>query len=49
MDKVYYPGEIEYITEQQRSVEGIDVEDATWKKLGDLAEKFGCAKELDLG
>jgi LDH2 family malate/lactate/ureidoglycolate dehydrogenase len=47
-DKVYYPGEIEYITEQQRSKEGIDVEDATWKKLGEYAKKFGCAQELDL-
>lgn len=49
VDKIYYPGEMEYLTEQKRAVDGIDVEDATWKKLGDLAEKFGMAKELDLG
>src|SRR5207237_7248009 len=30
---VFYPGEIEYIREQQRRKSGIEVEDATWGKL----------------
>jgi len=34
---VFYPGEVEYIREQQRKVSGIEVEDATWDKLRALA------------
>ena len=30
---MFYPGEVEYIREQQRRKSGIDVEDATWEKL----------------
>ena len=30
---VFYPGEVEYIREQQRQVSGIEIEDATWDKL----------------
>jgi LDH2 family malate/lactate/ureidoglycolate dehydrogenase len=37
---VYYPGEIEYLTEQDRRKNGIEVEDATWQKLTDLARKY---------
>src|SRR3981189_962791 len=37
---VFYPGEVEYIREQQRRVSGIDVEDATWEKLRSLAGEY---------
>jgi uncharacterized oxidoreductase len=45
---VFYPGEVEYIRAQQRKVSGIDVEDATWKKLRALAGEYKLAAELDL-
>jgi LDH2 family malate/lactate/ureidoglycolate dehydrogenase len=45
---VFYPGEVEYIREQQRKVTGIDVEDATWDKLRALAGEYKLATELDL-
>jgi len=45
---VLYPGEIEYIREQQRKLAGIDVEDATWAKLRALADEYKLAAELDL-
>ena len=46
---VFYPGEIEYLTEQRRRREGIDVEDATWQKLVGLADKYGLVQQLALG
>jgi LDH2 family malate/lactate/ureidoglycolate dehydrogenase len=45
---VYYPGEIEYLTAQRRRETGIDVEDATWHKLTELAAGYGLAAELGL-
>jgi uncharacterized oxidoreductase len=45
---VFYPGEVEFIREQQRKVSGIDVDDATWEKLGALAGEYKLAAELDL-
>src|SRR5712664_1580936 len=45
---VFYPGEVEYIREQQRKVSGIEVEDATWDKLLALAGEYKLAAELDL-
>jgi LDH2 family malate/lactate/ureidoglycolate dehydrogenase len=45
---VFYPGEVEYIREQQRKASGIDIEDATWEKLRALAGDYKLAKELDL-
>ncbi len=38
---VLYPGQIEHMRTQQRSRDGIDVEDATWRKLQSLAEGYG--------
>ncbi|HEY3060405.1 MAG TPA: Ldh family oxidoreductase [Chloroflexota bacterium] len=38
--KVLYPGEIEYLREQERRANGIDVEDATWQKLEALAAEY---------
>src|SRR6201998_3323595 len=37
---VFYPGEVEYIREQQRRAAGIDVEGATWDKLRALAAEY---------
>ena len=45
---VFYPGEVEYIREQQRKVAGIDIEDATWDKLRALAGEYKLTAELDL-
>jgi len=45
---VLYPGEVEYRCEQERRRSGIDVEDATWKKLCALASEYGLAAELGL-
>ena len=45
---VFYPGEVEYIREQERQRSGIDVEDATWEKLRSLASHYRLAGELDL-
>jgi LDH2 family malate/lactate/ureidoglycolate dehydrogenase len=45
---VFYPGEVEYIREQQRKASGIEIEDATWEKLRTLAGDYKLAAELDL-
>ena len=39
-DEVFYPGEIEYRTEQRRRREGIPIEDTTWRRLGEIAARF---------
>jgi LDH2 family malate/lactate/ureidoglycolate dehydrogenase len=46
---VFYPGEVEWIREQERRRSGIDVEDATWDKLRALAGEYGLSADLDLG
>jgi uncharacterized oxidoreductase len=43
---VFYPGEIEYLREQERRKNGIEVEDATWDKLRALAAEYRIADEL---
>ena len=45
---VFYPGEIEYLREQERRKIGIEIEDATWDKLRSLAAEYKIAGELDL-
>ncbi|WP_043367318.1 Ldh family oxidoreductase [Belnapia sp. F-4-1] len=40
---VLYPGEVEHRAEQARSSAGIEIEDATWQKLGALAAAGGVA------
>jgi LDH2 family malate/lactate/ureidoglycolate dehydrogenase len=45
---VLYPGEIENRTEAARRKSGVDVEDATWDKLKQLAGEYKLAAELDL-
>jgi LDH2 family malate/lactate/ureidoglycolate dehydrogenase len=43
---VLYPGEVEHIAEQKRTSAGVEIEDATWKKLGILATEAGLAAQL---
>ena len=40
---VFYPGEVEYLREQERRSSGIEIEDATWKKLRTLAAELKLA------
>ena len=44
--EVLYPGEIEWRREQERSKNGIEVDDKTWKAMLALAEKFGVSQQL---
>lgn len=46
---VFYPGEIEHRKERERAANGVEVEDATWGKLGELARGYGIAEGLGLG
>jgi LDH2 family malate/lactate/ureidoglycolate dehydrogenase len=46
---VFYPGELEYIREQQRRRDGIAIEDATFEKFRSMAAESRLAAELDLG
>ena len=39
-ERVYYPGELEHLTTQQRLRDGVVVEDATWAKLKDLGAEY---------
>ena len=41
-------GEVEFKREQDRRKNGIPVEDATWKKLQDLAQGYGLSAKLGL-
>ena len=43
---VLYPGEIEHRQETKRGSEGIEIEEATWAKLGALAKAGGVAERL---
>jgi LDH2 family malate/lactate/ureidoglycolate dehydrogenase len=40
---VFYPGEVEHLREQERRNSGIEIEDATWKKLRTLASELKLA------
>jgi len=42
-EEVLYPGEIEHRTERRLQQEGIPIEDATWKRLGEIGARFGIA------
>jgi LDH2 family malate/lactate/ureidoglycolate dehydrogenase len=41
VSEVYYPGELEWRTEQRRRAEGIPIEDETWNAVVRIAEKLG--------
>ncbi len=43
---VYYPGEVEHMKEMARRKDGIEVEDATWNKLAELAKEHGLTEKL---
>lgn len=45
---VLYPGELEYRRAQEHERDGVDVEDATWRKLAELACEYGLSTKLDL-
>ena len=47
--EVYYPGELEYLSTQRKQQEGIEIEDATWERLRDLAAEYGVAEALAMG
>ena len=46
--QVYYPGELEHLTTQRKIKEGIEVEDATWERLRELATRYKVASDLGL-
>jgi len=43
VSQVYYPGELEWRTEQERRRAGIPIEDETWRSLVELARRHGVA------
>ena len=45
---VFYPGEIEHLKQRERGAKGIEVEDATWGKLVELAQGYGVVGKLGL-
>jgi LDH2 family malate/lactate/ureidoglycolate dehydrogenase len=45
---VFYPGELEFVREQQRRRDGIAIENATWDKFKSLAAEYKLTSELDL-
>lgn len=46
--EVLYPGEVEWRREQDRSKNGIEVDDNTWKKYQALAKKYGIEDKVKL-
>ena len=44
---VLYPGEIEHRRQLERRRDGIEVEDATWYKLQQLADSYGLSDKLE--
>ena len=44
--EVFYPGEVEFKKEQDRRKNGVPIEDATWKRLHDMATGYGIADKL---
>ena len=44
--EVYYPGEVEFLKEKDRRANGVEIEDATWSRLKDLAGTYGIADQL---
>ena len=40
VDEILFPGEIEFNTRNQRIANGVEIEDATWNLISDLAKTF---------
>jgi LDH2 family malate/lactate/ureidoglycolate dehydrogenase len=40
VDEIFYPGEMEYLTSQQRAKVGIDIEDDTWSAITTLMKSL---------
>ncbi len=45
---VLYPGELEARTRRQRLAEGVELEQATWDQLAEVAREYGVAQELGM-
>ena len=45
---MFYPGEIEYLREQKRRRDGIEIEDATWKNCARWPANTSSPAELGL-
>jgi len=45
---VFYPGELEHLTESERAQNGIAVEPKTWNRFVDIATEYGIAERLKL-
>ena len=45
--RVLYPGEIEAMNRQERSTNGVPVEEATWTQVAGLIKEYGLEEELD--
>ncbi|MFV0297561.1 MAG: Ldh family oxidoreductase [Hyphomicrobiaceae bacterium] len=39
--EIFYPGEVEYLREQDRRKNGIEVDEKTWEKFQELGAKYG--------
>ena len=48
VDRIYYPGEVEYLRTQINLNEGINVEEKTWAKLEALAAEYGVSWQIDI-
>jgi len=48
VDRIYYPGEVEYLKTQANLKDGIDVEEKTWAELKALAEEYGVVQKHDM-
>jgi uncharacterized oxidoreductase len=44
--EIYYPGEVEYLKEQDRLKNGIEVDDKTWDNFKKLGAKYGIADKI---
>jgi LDH2 family malate/lactate/ureidoglycolate dehydrogenase len=45
-ERVYYPGELEYLSTERLRKEGISIEDTTWARLTEVAHELGLAGKL---
>lgn len=47
--RIYYPGEIEEEKRRQRTRDGISIEESTWSRLAETAEKLGVETPASVG